>query len=190
MKTFRCFMLAVMAITVLPSVSAADRLYTWTDDKGVSHITKNPPPTGAKQKDVIDYSHRTHEEQQVPVADRQMVNDLQRQSEQALSQEKGKVEQYRKDIRRDLKKEAAKGNYSCHFQAPDRRVYVRVYSTNRYDERDQAVWMGWIEPYQQALVISPTKTVLYIRKWEAKGPFGGYNRRSCSGGGVIQIPSG
>jgi hypothetical protein len=34
----------------------ADRLYTWTDAKGVTHITQDPPPEAAKVVDTIDYS--------------------------------------------------------------------------------------------------------------------------------------
>jgi hypothetical protein len=34
----------------------ADRLYTWTDAKGVTHITQDPPPDTAKAVDTIDYS--------------------------------------------------------------------------------------------------------------------------------------
>jgi hypothetical protein len=34
----------------------ADRLYTWTDAKGVTHITQEPPPATAKAVDTVDYS--------------------------------------------------------------------------------------------------------------------------------------
>lgn len=34
----------------------ADRLYTWTDAKGVTHITQDPPTDNAKAVDAIDYS--------------------------------------------------------------------------------------------------------------------------------------
>ena len=36
--------------------SYGDRLYTWTDAKGVTHITQEPPPDTAKAVDTIDYS--------------------------------------------------------------------------------------------------------------------------------------
>ena len=107
-----------------------------------------------------------------------------------LSEESGNVEQYRELIRKDLVKKAAEGKNTCYVQAPDRRVYVRVYSTNSYNEREAQIWNGWIEPNQQALVISPTETVLYNRKWEEKGPFGSDNLRPCRGDGVIQLPGG
>ena len=33
----------------------ADSLYTWTDEKGQTHITQDPPPPGASIKDTIEY---------------------------------------------------------------------------------------------------------------------------------------
>ena len=39
-------MLAIAAAVVSYwcSIGYADRLYTWEDDRGVTHITKEPPP--------------------------------------------------------------------------------------------------------------------------------------------------
>lgn len=39
----------------------ADRLYTWTDAKGVTHITQDPPPDTAKAVDTIDYSSQPNQ---------------------------------------------------------------------------------------------------------------------------------
>jgi hypothetical protein len=37
-------------------MSYADRLYTWEDDKGVTHITKEPPPQKTKLIDTMDFT--------------------------------------------------------------------------------------------------------------------------------------
>ncbi len=34
----------------------ADRLYTWQDDKGVTHISKDPPPQNTNLIDIMDYT--------------------------------------------------------------------------------------------------------------------------------------
>jgi len=34
----------------------ADRLYTWEDDNGVTHISKEPPPQKTKLIDIMDYT--------------------------------------------------------------------------------------------------------------------------------------
>jgi len=41
------------------SMTAAQRLYTWTDGHGILHITEQQPPPGAEVKDVMTYTERT-----------------------------------------------------------------------------------------------------------------------------------
>jgi hypothetical protein len=50
-------MLAIVGavISIWCSMGYADRLYTWEDDKGVTHITKEPPPQKTKMIDTMDY---------------------------------------------------------------------------------------------------------------------------------------
>jgi hypothetical protein len=56
MKIFKTplIMLALLACWAVNGF--ADSLYTWTDAKGVIHITQNPPPAAAKAVNTIDYS--------------------------------------------------------------------------------------------------------------------------------------
>jgi Domain of unknown function (DUF4124) len=49
----------------------ADRLYTWTDAQGVTHITQDPPPAAAKSVDTIDYLPQPN-----PPVRRPTANDL------------------------------------------------------------------------------------------------------------------
>jgi hypothetical protein len=51
-------MLAIVGaiIFIWCSMGYADRLYTWEDDKGVTHITKEPPPQKTKLIDTMDYT--------------------------------------------------------------------------------------------------------------------------------------
>jgi len=56
MKQFKAALL-ISALLLSWAVSGyADRLYTWTDAKGVTHITQDPPPATATAVDTIDYS--------------------------------------------------------------------------------------------------------------------------------------
>jgi hypothetical protein len=183
-----CVFLIALTIVANPEKCVADRLYTWTDEKGVSHITQHPPPAGAKNQNVIDYSQRYHQEQQAAAAGRRHEDEVQRQDDQVLPGDGKSIEQYRKEIREDLQEQAAEGKQTCYLQAPNRRAYVRVFSTNSYNEREKEIWDGWIEPNQRALIISPSEQIVYNRKWKEKGPFGGDNLRACSDGGLIQIP--
>ncbi len=40
----------------------ADQLYTWTDQKGVMHISRTPPPPTGELEEVIEYTPQTEEE--------------------------------------------------------------------------------------------------------------------------------
>lgn len=62
----------------------ADRLYTWTDSKGVTHITQDPPPDTAKAVDTIDYVPQPNQ----PVR-RPPTNDLTNQQRENPDQGKG-----------------------------------------------------------------------------------------------------
>ena len=50
-------MLAIVGMVIFNwySMGFADRLYTWEDDKGETHITKEPPPQKTKMIDTMDY---------------------------------------------------------------------------------------------------------------------------------------
>jgi wobble nucleotide-excising tRNase len=51
----------LFSLFVAPLVDA-QKLYSWTDENGVLHITEQPPPKGAKVEDVMTYRERTPEE--------------------------------------------------------------------------------------------------------------------------------
>jgi len=51
----------------------ADRLYSWVDEKGVVHISKNPPPPSVELIDIMDYKNGT-----APPANQKQQKDLNR----------------------------------------------------------------------------------------------------------------
>ena len=54
---------AFILMCFLPVVgSNAGRVYTWTDERGVTHITETPPPPNAINRDVIEFVPRSEEE--------------------------------------------------------------------------------------------------------------------------------
>ena len=61
MKLLSLFL--IIAITCICSTSAAaGKIYTWTDENGISHISEKPPPSNEKIQDVIEYTPRTADE--------------------------------------------------------------------------------------------------------------------------------
>jgi len=55
---------ATILLVIVLSVSSTDaqKIYTWTDENGVLHITEQPPPEKAKVEDVMTFKERSPEE--------------------------------------------------------------------------------------------------------------------------------
>jgi len=56
MKPLIMLTIASVILSIWCSTAHADRIYTWEDDKGVTHITKEPPPQKTKLIDTMDYT--------------------------------------------------------------------------------------------------------------------------------------
>ena len=54
MKYFLTGILIILSLAMTAELSA-DKVYTWTDEKGNLHITQDPPPKKAKLKETMDY---------------------------------------------------------------------------------------------------------------------------------------
>ena len=53
----------IMAVVLVIATSClADKLFTWTDAQGVTHITETPPPPNARGQNVLEYRPRTDDE--------------------------------------------------------------------------------------------------------------------------------
>ena len=75
------FVLPVWGLWVLDGY--ADRLYMWTDNKGLTHISKNPPPPNAKSKNVLDYRQQAAPQNQDVLQKTQIQNDVRKTVEAA-----------------------------------------------------------------------------------------------------------
>ena len=53
----------------------ADEIYTWTDSKGVTHISRTPPPPNARHKEVIEYTPQTRSEIEAIRQEREALQD-------------------------------------------------------------------------------------------------------------------
>jgi hypothetical protein len=69
MKLFKTALLMSALLLCWVVNGYAARLYTWTDAKGVIHITQDPPPDTSKAVDTIDYSPRPDQPVRRPAAD-------------------------------------------------------------------------------------------------------------------------
>ena len=51
--------ISLMLLFFVTAELSADKLYTWTDEKGNLHITETPPPKAARTKAVMSYKPQT-----------------------------------------------------------------------------------------------------------------------------------
>lgn len=56
MKLFQTALITTGLLVCCAIGGYADRIYTWKDSNGVTHITQEPPPPTAKSIDIMDYS--------------------------------------------------------------------------------------------------------------------------------------
>ena len=52
----------LIVLIVFAAAVPADEIYTWTDSKGVTHISRTPPPPNARHQEVIEYTPQTPSE--------------------------------------------------------------------------------------------------------------------------------
>jgi hypothetical protein len=64
MKTVFVMVSAALLIVAAPVAAKTGKIYTWTDDKGVTHITETPPPADGQLDDVMEYTPPTPDQKQ------------------------------------------------------------------------------------------------------------------------------
>jgi hypothetical protein len=77
-----------MVISILCSTAHADRLYTWEDDNGVTHISKEPPPQKTKLIDTMDYTVSPAQKNQA--TSKQVSNEGERSQPRRIGTQKGR----------------------------------------------------------------------------------------------------
>jgi hypothetical protein len=100
------------------STAHADRLYTWEDDKGVTHISKEPPPQKTKLIDITDYTESPAQKNQA--TSKQVSNEgesskLQRsgtQKRRKASGATGTTEEVDEEVDEDIYYDSDGGRYT------------------------------------------------------------------------------
>lgn len=65
----------LIVVFIVAATVPADELYTWTDSKGVTHISRTPPPPNARHKEVIEYTPQTRSEIEAIRQEREALQD-------------------------------------------------------------------------------------------------------------------
>ena len=74
MRSLRYATLLIVVVMFAAAVPA-EELYTWTDSKGVSHISRTPPPPNARHKEVIEYTPQSRSEVEAIRLEREALQD-------------------------------------------------------------------------------------------------------------------
>jgi hypothetical protein len=122
---------AIIILTSLftASMTGAQKLYTWTDEKGNLHITEDPPPKTAKIEETVTYKQRSPEEE----AARQRRNE---EFRRRLEQDKQRVE--KRDTRvkaSDAEKDAQKMKEQAWEEYEENKAYIDKLSNRRWKRK-------------------------------------------------------
>jgi hypothetical protein len=108
---------------------SADKVYTWTDKDGNVHITNQPPPQGAKVRDVIKYKPQSEEEV--------MKNQRQQQMRENAVDRKRKLEETQNaELKAQKAAEEAKiARDKADAAVKDAKEYIDTHDRNQYMRR-------------------------------------------------------
>jgi hypothetical protein len=176
-------------MSILCPTGHADRLYTWQDDNGITHISKDPPPQNTNLIDIMDYKDST-----VPPADKNQPVSSEgesSQSQQIGAQESGKAPGATGTTGGDdVGLKASAEENTCWFKANssyDVYFIIREKIASEGD-REYVMWEGWVKKYEKKHYASKTGQIRYDYKKSIDDGIVGDNRAPCKNGNVIHVP--
>jgi hypothetical protein len=121
---------AVLLVCIFTgSLLGAQKLYTWTDENGVLHITDHPPPRSAQIEDVVTYKERTPEEQQA-------IDRRKRELRRELDQEDQQVRAREAQLKaRQAEEEAQKSLEQAEEEYEQNKAYIDRLSNRKWKRK-------------------------------------------------------
>ena len=122
---------SVMFLTIILGASPlyAQKIYTWTDENGVTHITDQAPPKKAEVQDVIKYKEKTPEDQKA------IERKIDRLREQNERQEKIDAAQRAAVAAKEADERAKEAVKKAREETELNQDYIRKLSTRRWKRR-------------------------------------------------------
>jgi hypothetical protein len=114
--------ISLMLLFFVTAELSADKLYTWTDEKGNLHITETPPPKTARTKNVMTYKPQTE-------AQIQKIKKDERREEM----------QYEAVQKKDAQQETQKASVQAQQQGDDEVYIGREGKRIRRGEEDEEI---------------------------------------------------
>jgi len=175
MKLFKLLLLTPLLICSGMMNGYADRLYTWTDDKGVKHISQDAPPPNAVLEDIIDY--RSQPKAQTQKAEPKQAPPQKTEPKQTIVVT-GKVSE--PDDQTIYK--------NCILHAADSQVSVTVWDYDSTGNRQNVIYKGRLGKGEQKKIKSYTGHIIFSYQLYGDDKSYGDNRRNCENGNAILVP--
>jgi wobble nucleotide-excising tRNase len=139
-KKFQHEMMGIKVKILIPTVALiitlagtsgiyAEKLYTWTDQKGIIHITDTPPPQNASVKEVTPYSEKTPQEVDAIERQKQQLREMNQRYDKAEAAQQAELEAQEADKRAKAAVEKAQEEYQRNQE------YVRRLSSTKQKRR-------------------------------------------------------
>jgi len=171
MKFFKLFLLTLLLIGSGGLNGYADRLYTWIDAKGETHITQNAPPPDAVLKDIMDYRSRPKEQHQKTEPKRTTVVTGE------VTGVTGKVSE----------PDARAGEKTCILYARLGNVSVTVWDYDISGNRQDVIYRGRLEKGEKQKINSYTGIIIFSYQPYGDDKSYGDNRGTCEKGNTIEV---
>ncbi len=174
---------ATVVMSILCPVGHADRLYTWEDDNGVTHISKDPPPQNTNLIDIMDYKDST-----VPPANKNQP--VSSEGESSQSPQIGAQESGKASGATGTTGDVDAEDNTCWFKPNSSYdVYFIIREKiAREGDREYVMWKGWVKKYEKKHYISKTGQIRYDYKTSIDDGIVGDNHAPCKNGNVIHVP--
>ena len=173
------FLIVALAVFCSYQTGSADRLHHWVDSKGVTHLSKEPPPPDGKLVEIMEYSVRTDK----PAKTDQVV------SGKKPAKQSGNVMVENLQETEDQPKPKGDPAAVCYFHAKTEDVYVYVVE---YADSDSVVekvlYQGTIPKGQKQLIESSRGKIQFSYRLSSEDRTYGDNRADCANGNVISSP--
>ncbi|MBT8364398.1 MAG: DUF4124 domain-containing protein [Deltaproteobacteria bacterium] len=174
-------------MSILCPTGHAERLYTWEDENGVSHISQEAPPQNNKLIDIMDYTDYT-----VPSANKKQANGKQvsKESESQQPQPIGAPESRKASAATGTTEDVDAEDKACWLKANgpyDVYFIIREKKASQGDF-EYVVWEGWVKKYEKKRYFSKTGQIHYDYKTLIDDGIIGDNHAPCKNGNSIQIP--
>lgn len=128
MKTIISTLAFIIAISGAVDLGA-QKLYTWTDDQGVTHITDDPPPQNARVENVTVYPAKSPQEIDAIERQKQQLRNKYKQFEEREAARRATIEAQK------AREQARETMQQVQEQAESNQEYIRRLSSTKEKRR-------------------------------------------------------